>query len=273
MLKHDLEGVLRSRALEIDDRAYLDEALWLVALAAAGRAGRVSYEPVPIADVEDAVMTLDPTLPTNVGDRLVPTQPLLDRMLLLRDEGATEVRSPWPEPDAELASGGGWIWDPYTPEQQRRRVEAVYTAALRCYAAIITRWFPRLGNRMLTSVTLPAVLSGYFSPGKSLRRGGRLVDHDQWPTMVWHLEPLPAGEASVTRISVAAEGEMPRRSDDDWRREMEARQSELVALRPEAAAWITTVETHSVADVFQQAPMASILYDWLKSDLRRVEWA
>jgi hypothetical protein len=53
---------------------------------------------------------------------------------------------------------------------------------------------------------------------------------------------------------------------------MTERQHKLIRLRPDAAQWISTVTTHGVADVFQIAPLAELVYDWIRSDLRAIGW-
>src|SRR5207248_382349 len=110
-------------------------------------------------------------------------------------------------------------------EQQRARVEAVYGAALRAYSALVDEWFPRLRMRMRVATTLPAVLRGTLTPSVPSPVNMSALDARSTPTMVWYLDPLPYGEASRASVMIANDTDaMPRRGDDDWRREMTERQ-------------------------------------------------
>ncbi len=145
LLREDLKRELATLSLRTDDVALLDEALWLVALEAAGR-GSLSHEPIAIETVEAGLAGIDPSRPLiRLRDRYAHTEQILARFNELRESGLTEISSPWPTPDEpDTRAGAGWIWDPYSAEQQRRRVEAVYRAALRAYASLVDEWFPRL---------------------------------------------------------------------------------------------------------------------------------
>jgi hypothetical protein len=274
ILSADLKQLVGGRALLVADDLLIDEALWILALEIAGRGGTMSYDPVPLSQVEAALSDLDPELPTRLRDRLVSTDHLIDRLRRRREAGDLEIRSPWPEPDNDVqGQGASWIWDPFTPEQQRRRVEAVYAAVLCCYSRLVEHWFPALRSRMLTATTLPAVFVGTLkasSPGAPV--GMSAIDADQWATMVWYLEPLAITETSTARVTLEESDAQDPGGSEKWRDEMKARQAWLVELRPKAAAWIQTVETHSALDVFQQAPVAEILFSWLESDLKRIKW-
>jgi hypothetical protein len=272
-LSADLKPFVKGRALFVDDDALIDEALWVLALELDGRGGTMSYDPVAISKVEEVLSGFDRDVPARLRDRVVRTDHLLDRLRRLREAGNREIRSPWPEPDIDVrGSGASWIWDPFTPEQQRRRVEAVYKAVIDSYPRLVERWFPGLRSRMLTAATLPATFVGRLKPSATQAPVGVSMDVDQWPTMVWYLDPLPIGETSTARVTLAASDELDPRGADEWRDEMKARQLRLVELRPTAASWIQTIETHSALDVFQQAPLAGIIYSWLESDLKRIRW-
>jgi hypothetical protein len=53
---------------------------------------------------------------------------------------------------------------------------------------------------------------------------------------------------------------------------LEDRQQKLIAMRPDAVGWISSIETDGVADVFQGAPLAPLVYEWLTSDLAAIKW-
>lgn len=264
-LRNDLERFLAERSLPSDDPALIDEALWVLALAAAGKGG-LYQEPIPLDVVQRAAADFDPAVPLiRLNDRYAPTELVLMRLRALIEAGAREIRAPWPGPD--LTQHGGWIWDPYSPEKQQQRTEAIYGAALRAYTSITDTWFPKLKSRMRVAVTLPATLRGTLRPAPT--QSG----FENAPTMSWWLDPLPYGEESTVEV-VLEDGSASAhpRGSREWREQLNLRHQKLVDLRPEAAGWISTVETHGLSDVFQGAPLAPLVYDWVKADLAAIKW-
>jgi hypothetical protein len=275
LLRDDLKSELATMSLLTDNDALVDEVIWVVALEAAGRGGTLRHNPIPLETVEAGLTGVDPTKPLiKLRDRYAHTEQVLGRVRELRNDGVMEISSPWPAPDqADRRTGAGWIWDPYSPEQQRVRVEAVYAAALRAYVSLVDRWFPRLKMRMRVAVTLPAILRGKFTPSTPTPPGAKPLQHMDVPTMSWYLDPRPGGAASEVEIVINnGETDSSPRGSDDWRADMELRQQKLIELRPDAAGWISTVESHGVADVFQTAPLAPLVYEWLRSDLAAIKW-
>jgi hypothetical protein len=103
--------------------------------------------------------------------------------------------------------------------------------------------------------------------------GRKPFEHRDAPRLSWYLDPLPVGQQSAVQIVMKnGQEEPPSRSSDEWRTRIEPRQRKLIELRPEAVGWISTVETHGLADVFQTAPLAPLVYEWLKSDLTTIKW-
>lgn len=275
LLRDDLKKELATLSLRTDDESLVDEAMWLAALEAAGRSGSLRPEPIAIETVEAGLAGVDPSKPLiKLRDRCAHTDQVLARVSELRANGVREISSPWPAPDEpDTRAGAGWIWDPYSAEQQRRRVEAVYGAALHAYASLVDAWFPRLRTRMRVATTLPATLCGEFTPSTATPPGVKPLQHLDVPAMSWYLDPLPEDATSDVKITIeTGENEAPSRGSDEWRTRLEQRQQKLIELRPDAVGWITTVETHGVADVFQTAPLAPLVYEWLKSDLTAIKW-
>jgi hypothetical protein len=254
-LRGGVAAALGTRGLAVESERLIDEALWVLALKVARR-GSLSFEPVKLDDVKQAIAAAPGDLVLRLDDRYASIGELRSRLDALRAEGESYVRLPWPGPDCER-SRGGWIWNPYSPERQRERVEAVYAAALHCYTLIVERWLPRLAPRLRTAAMLPAVLHGTFQASETTDSG--------CPTISWHLEPLPPGETTRVEIEI---GPIPARTRDDYDRDHDR----LLRLRPQAAGWISTVYHNGVADVFQGAPLAPLVYGWIDGDLRDTGW-
>jgi hypothetical protein len=275
LLRDDLKRKLETMSLRTSDEGLVEEAVWLVALEAAGRLGSLSHDPIPIETIEARLAKIHESKPLiKLSDRYAHTDQVLSRVRQLRASGAVEVSPPWPGPDERhRRPRAGWIWDPYSPEQQRRRVEAVYVAALRAYAALVEEWFLRLKARMRMATTLPATLHGTLTPATPAPSGVKPLQHMDMPTLAWYLDPLPLGGESKVEIKLdTGEVDASSRGSDDWRMRLEERQQKLIQSRPDAVGWISTFEMHSIADVFQTAPLAPLVYGWLKSDLATIKW-
>jgi hypothetical protein len=275
LFRDDLKRKLENMSLRTDDDALVDEAVWLVALEAVGRGGSLSHDPIPIETVEPGLANIDEEKPLiKLRDRYAHTDQVLLRVRQLRASGVAEVSHPWPGPgERHRRPGAGWIWDPYSPDQQRRRVEAVYAAALRAYAALVEKWFPRLKARMRMATTLPATLHGTLTPATPAPAGGKPLQDMNVPTMMWYLDPLPLGAWSEVEIKLdTGEVDASSRSSEEWRMRLELRQQKLIQSRPDAVGWISTFEMHGIADVFQTAPLAPLVYEWLRGDLAAIKW-
>jgi hypothetical protein len=161
------------------------------------------------------------------------------------------------------------IWDSFSPDQQIRRTQAVYQAALNAYVDLTEEWFSALKPRMRMSATLPAVLRGTLrtSAPRGSRESGFLTNSFM---IDWYLDPQPSGVPSSAEITMEV-GDDPS-SVGEWLAIARDRHDKLLRLRPEAAGWISATETRSLADVFQVAPVAPLVYDWLKQDLRPIKW-
>jgi hypothetical protein len=268
LCRQNLKRILESRSLRTDNQDLADEALWLVALEAQGQPGSLRRDPISLDLVTSGLKDLDPAKPTRLRDRIVATAVLITRVAELRDSGAATLSPPWPPPD-QAPSTGGMIWDSFSPDQQIRRTQAVYQAALNAYVDLTEEWFSALKPRMRMSATLPAVLRGTLrtSAPRGSRESGFLTNSFM---IDWYLDPQPSGVPSSAEITMEV-GDDPS-SVGEWLAIARDRHDKLLRLRPEAAGWISATETRSLADVFQVAPVAPLVYDWLKQDLRPIKW-
>lgn len=261
-LRHRLDGHIKAKDLRVDNAALTDEALWLLALRLEGR-GSLTEVPLALKPLSEALQRLPDDAVVELADRYGSVDLLLARADERLAAGETELTPPWPTSDLEHI--GGWIWNPYSDERQLERVIAVYTAAIAAYVALVETWFIGLRPRLLTAAVLPARFQGLLRPS----RGTNFTDT---PSLDWHWEPLPRGQESIVDIRIAHEGEEPREYEEILH-ERDATHERLLSLRPEASGWISTTYTYGVADVFQPAPVATIAYDWLENDLKRISWS
>jgi hypothetical protein len=264
-LKHGLAPRLRERSFPVTHAALVDEALWLLALRVA-RQGSFAQEGVgvPLEPVIAGLRRLPADTQLDLRETVGHADVLLQRAEDLVAGGTTELCSPWPA--ADLDEVGGWIWNPYSEAQQLARVTAVYAAALSAYAALVDQWFPALRPRLMTAALLPALFVGRYRPGRG-------TGHEDGPHLEWHLEPLRGDEESRVEIELTHEPRAGRGFDETvaWH---EAALERLAALRPEASGWISTTYTWAAAaDIFREAPVTAVAYEWLEKDLKRINWS
>jgi hypothetical protein len=259
--KDFLGTALWAQGLRVDVPELVNEALWLTALAAA-RKGAFYHGTVPAATVLAALAEARLDVPLQLRDRVVPTDQIVTRLNELVGSGATEIRSSWPGPDVEDIRSG-WAWGVYSPERQCERIETIYTAAMKAYDVVAAEWFPRLRKRMLIASTLPAKFDANFEPGERVGQS--------FPSLDWFLDPLEEGNESYASVRLVdgAAG----RGWLTWQGDLLDRTRRLRQLRPDAAEWIYSIHTSGLTIVFQGAPLAAVVNDWLREDLRRLRLA
>jgi hypothetical protein len=269
LLRNDLKRIIDARALPTDDDQLIEEALWLTALEVAGRRGSLASPPVSIGDVEAALAQFNPAAPVKLDDRLVAVRSLARCLQRMKDEGAPEIGSPWPTADQLSHRPTRMIWDLFSPEQQLQRARAVYGATIRAYENIVERWFTAIKPRMRVAATLPAMLRGTYAAAAT-EPGGQ----QNWtgPVFDWYLDPLPLGSESGVEISLG--GEPGPRTWERRQEQMAQQHRRLVAMRPEDSGWLSAVHHMEAAgDLFKPAPLAPLVYSWLKADLASTHWS
>jgi hypothetical protein len=269
LLRQNMKRLIESRSLRTENRSLADEALWLLALEFMHQPGSLASASISLDFINASLNQLDPTKPTRLRDRIVATDVLVERVRELRDSGATMLDPPLPPPDQKPAPGAGMISDLFSPEQQVRRCHAVYAAALDAYADLTAEWLSPLSPRMGIAATLPAILRGTLHTSTP---DGAVVA-ESWtnmPTITWHLDPQPSGAVSGVEITADDQGQAT--SWEEWSELAKVRHENLLRQRSDAAGWITSKETQGLADVFRVAPVAPLVYDWLKQDLSAIKW-
>lgn len=255
-LTGQLQRVLKERLLPVRDTPLFAPALYQL-VAALNNHRSLTAEEFDITATQ-ARVTPDADITFDTNGMPLPVTGLHQDLQDLLDRGETVLRSPFPGYDQDRG-GGGWVWDPYSPQRLLERTVAVYQTALDAFTYYVDRYFPTLASRMAIATTLPAVLRGDVSaPTGPGDEGGA--------TIRWHLEALPHGECS--RVELELSDKRSFWSDDDD----EDAYEHLKRLRPEAASWLHQVAWGSVLDVFSIHDAAELAYGWLWSDLKAINW-
>lgn len=184
--------------------------------------------------------------------------PVLEQM---RADGEHEIIPPWPLPDvappARSPSGGAWVWDFYSREQLRRRVEAVYGGALQSYESLAAGVLHPIARHLGIWALAPVELRFYL----------RFPDEEGWtshPVGTWHLVPVSREERSRAHVEIV-KTEPP--YEELQKVEVEARQ-----WRPDLAESSGSRITHTLLDVFGDRPITALCYGWLIDDLASIGW-
>lgn len=202
----------------------------------------------------------------------------------LRETGETKLNPPWPEPD--YYSVEGWPWQCYPPEKIRTYAETFYKTALNEYQKLVSIWFPKFADRLLTAAILPANIVGVITP----------VQYKRSPNINWHFEVLPYGEQSTVTFHFEEQDTSSNETSKVLSNKLSARlrfllpeqnissnkastvlnnqlNDRLRFLRPQVYKWIDGTTYHySSLDIFKPNSATELVYNWLWDDLKRVGW-
>jgi hypothetical protein len=260
MIASGLKPLIAERLLALDDGPAAHEAAWSQALALTNH-GSLWFEPLSLETLEDLLSRIPADAVLLSAGKPLRLDTLRSIVADLRAQGATELAPPWPSWDLDPTSGGGWVWDPYSPEQLRLRTEQVFAGAIEIYSGVVDRWLAPLRGRMRQGVVLPAALRGTLFFVTAAAEGGG-------PVLDWALDPLPLGE--VSRVEIELAGEARTRDIDEGMERLRAQQEQLRSSRPHAARWISAESMGQALSIFGATPATDVAYEWLAKDLKRI---
>lgn len=177
----------------------------------------------------------------------------------LRQSGVEYLEAPYPQADQRPASG--WIFDYFSAQKSLERTRVVYAAAMQAYLELVQTWFPKFAPRLRHFAIMPARMCGILIPEAE-------TDHSGRNPFSYRFEPLVRGSQNEVSIEIGSQ---------EQAREITALTQERIAqvatLRPECADWLGIFSCGSgLSDVCQDDPCTRIVYNWLESDLREVNW-
>ena len=185
---------------------------------------------LPAADL----LASDPDDPITIGPADVATAPFQAALQRhLTDDGLLPDPYPWPRPDDD------------DPVQIVTYTEAAFRTALDAYGWYAAHLLSGLAPRLLTAALIPARAAGSVAPND----------------LAWWLEPLEPGAvnaAQFTRFGGGAPSVL-----------VQARQ-DIALARPAAARWAYAPAQIARRRIVGRSPAATLLYEWLWSDLTRL---
>jgi hypothetical protein len=177
----------------------------------------------------------------------------------LQQAGAQFLEAPYPQADREPASA--WISSYFSAQRSLERARVVYATALQAYEELVSLYFPKFAARLKHFAVLPVRIHGILIPEAE-------SDHSGRNPFSYRFEPLPRGSQNQISFELGSEQqarEIVRLTDEHIR---QAR-----ALRPECADWLGVFSCGSgLSTIYQRDPCSRIVYEWLESDLKEVNW-
>ena len=183
-----------------------------------------------------------------------------EKLSAIPRNGSDIMPEPWPGPDKPWPEGrAGVVWfELYTAERLLQRTNAIFNAALRIYNDIVERWFPTFNKRNQMSYTLPFRMRGELQlPGKT--------EQYRWrdASVIYWTELANSAADSGIFFELGSEGRTSRR--DRW--------SETRAIRNELVE--QGMAFHSgwrVLPANEPRQATRLAHEWLKSDLKNLNW-
>jgi hypothetical protein len=256
-IKRTLTQIFKSGAPVLDGGPITEEAVWASAKMVQGRGWNT--DPVSVADLIRQMGNLPgPEDASWVGSSACISQPILvlrPALEKMQAEGTETILPPWPLSDTRPDGKSTYVWDWFSPEQLRSRVECVYSGALEAYERLSTGLLAPLSPHLRRAVLSPVHLRFYLE-----------LSEEGWPGPggTWHLLPLPQGSKSYATVEIVEER-------PSWEAlSAEARQA------AEGRADLTGVAvgnvTSTIIHVFGKRPITKVCYQWLVDDLALIHW-
>ena len=256
-IKRALTQIFKSGAPVLDGGPITEEAVWASAKMVQGRGWNT--DPVSVADLIRQMGNLPgPEDASWVGPSAWISQPILvlrPALEKMQAEGTETILPPWPLSDTRPDGKSTYVWDWFSPEQLRSRVECVYSGALEAYERLSTGLLAPLSPHLRRAVLSPVHLRFYLE-----------LSEEGWPGPggTWHLLPLPQGSKSYATVEIVEERPSWEVLSAEARRAAEG--------RADLAGVAVGNVTSTIIDVFGKRPITEICYQWLVDDLALIHW-
>lgn len=247
-LKGPLENLLNCYGFLIQNDYFLHEAAWNLISSLMRRYSLVGLQ-FPKDELKDVRRWIKKVPSSSLRQYSQETLASAISFLQERTDEIPSLRSPWPGPDGSLA-GSKLVWDPYSPERLRQRIERVLGASLEIYHEIVSTWFTTMANRFELYSLMPVRLVGYLYVPE-----GKATDMRDVPSLTYYFEPLQEHESSSVDVYLDSISD-----------------SDLTSIVLEANPSATTLYTSMIVDVFGERPATDQAYTWLKDGLDSVKW-
>ena len=181
---------------------------------------------------------------------------LIDR---LKNRGHNKIEVPFVSEDMELKSG--YVWNGYSRERMRLRVEQIYTDVFEEYKKLVDGFFAGLKDHFSTYVNMPCKMVGSLCYGGSGDNDG--------PSVQYYLETLPSSAKSNVEITL----EQERSSfNKDSKAIFEKMQKKARTHRGDKCEHIRLTIRGQRHEMGTPCPVTDIVYGLLIEDLKKTGW-
>lgn len=262
-LRDNLTKIMKNKALPICTEIIYKELMWSTTLKIL-RKGSLYTKSICLNDIKSRLeKEYQNKSDVNVDKKRVPMSMYKDYIADLEREGINVVESPIPGGDIENPKDN-WVWSVYSDEQLYLRTLKIYHEVIIGYKEIVETFFPVLKNRLRKYVLYPFTLKGYFEAPK------KTEGYSGGPGLNWHLEPLPLENTDfILDIQMATKDSNDIYLDENNVYEIGKKIKEY---RPDDCMWLSVTRTGQVLDIFGDTPVTDIIYKWLESDLKKINW-
>lgn len=267
-LRHDLSRGFNRLNVASTSEDTLRELTWDVSLGLTGESAFTCRE----LKIEDILVPIEQQLTHDwelcrIDDESysrVEVEAVRSYLLSLRTDGESTFGAVWPLPDKCVSSG--LIWNFYSEQQLLDRTNAIYSAALRIYAAMVEKWFVGFAPRLPLYSMLPVFLEGW------------VTTHD--PEEGRNLGPSLYYRPRISLDNEQSEARFEQGTGQSWNFDkanqyFDEEEAKFTQLRTGHSAdmqptFISTGILDEVADM--RRPATKLARTWLRRELSRLDW-
>lgn len=260
-LRDNLTKIIKNKSLPICTEIIYKELMWSATLKVIKK-GSLYTKEVSLEEIKSSLnREYQNKSYIEVDKTIVPMSMYMDYITVLENKGIDVVECPLPGEDIDNPKEN-WVWSAYSDEQLYLRTIKIYKEVVIGYKDIVETFFPILKNRLRKYVLYPFILKGKYEKPESngLRSFG--------PGLKWHLEPLPLDNTDFI-LDIKMSKRETSQDNDNLLSDIEKK---IKKFRPNDCTWIYPSQTGQILDIFGATPVTDIIYDWLKKDLKMINW-
>ncbi len=267
-LRHDLSRRFNKLNVASTSEDAVRELTWNVSLGLIGESTFTCKE----LNIEDVLTLIEQQLTQTWEQRRiggesysrVEVEAVRNYLSRLRTDGESIICAVWPMPDKCISSGQ--IWNFYSEQQLLDRANAIYSAALRIYAAMVEKWFKGFAPRLPLYSMLPIHFEGWLTT-RDPNEGRNLG-----PSLSYRPRVLSDDEQSRAIFERGTDESWTFDEENQYFDEEEAKFTQL--RRGHSAEMQPMFISRGILDevVDMRRPATKLARTWLRRELSRLDW-
>ena len=256
-IQDQLKKAIKNKTILCDNDDIVKEYVWEASLALLGK-GKLSQDSIPLDKIEGYRARKNQTL--IIHEKKYSLNDLFSHIDRLHSLGIHEIQPVVPVGDKDHG-GGGFVWSVYSEQRMHERVVAVYEKALQAYSDYASSVFFPFVRRMRMAALMPGIFHG------NLKYKEDSEDLSSMPLLSWHMEALPLTMKNSVDITLnEAENWSTNHDKIDYILRKD------IANRPTKHEWLYGSFCSQVLDCFGATPVTDVVYKWIESDLKDIDW-